>query len=60
MLKITLKPGDGLHVVLPDGTNGIIEARSRSEIWLHMPPTVKLTRQPQAFRRENLIKRNQK
>ncbi|ORJ47834.1 hypothetical protein B2M27_24085 [Kluyvera intermedia] len=60
MLKITMKPGDGLHVVLPDGSNGIIEARSRSELWLHLPKTIKLTRQPGAFLRENLIKRNQK
>lgn len=60
MLKITMKPGDGLHVVLPDGSNGIIEARSRSELWLHLPTTIKLTRQPGAFRHENLIKRNQK
>jgi len=60
MLKLTFKPGDGLHVVLPDGTNGIIEARSRCELWIHMPSTVKLTRQPGAFRSENLIKRNQK
>lgn len=60
MLKLTLKPGDGLHVVLPDGTNGIIEARSRSELWMHLPATIKITRQPGAFRPENLIKRNQK
>jgi len=60
MLKLTLKRGDAVHVVLPDGTNGIIEARSRSEIWMHMPTSIKLTRQPGAFLPENLIKRNQK
>lgn len=31
MLKLTLKRGDAVHLVLADGTNGIIEARSRCE-----------------------------
>lgn len=60
MLKLTLQRGDAVHIVLPDGTNGIIEARSRSEIGLHLPEAVKVTREKGAFTNKNLIKRNQK
>lgn len=59
MLKLTLKRGDSVHVVFPDGTNGIIEARSRSELGLHLPENVKVTREKGAFLKDNLIKRNQ-
>lgn len=60
MLKLTLKRGDAIHVVLPDGSNGLIEARSRCELGIHMPDSVKVTREKGAFLPENLIKRNQK
>lgn len=60
MLKLTLKRGDAIHVVLPDGSNGLIEARSRCELWVHLPDNVKVTREKGAFLPENLIKRNQK
>ena len=60
MLKITMKPGDGLQVSLPDGSTGVIEARSRSELWIRLPESLKVTRKPGAFRSENLIKPNQK
>ncbi|HGT9291792.1 TPA: hypothetical protein ACM21U_004514 [Enterobacter kobei] len=60
MLKLTLKRGDAVHVVFPDGTNGIIEARSRSELGLHLPVNVKVTREKAAFLDGKLIKRNQK
>lgn len=59
MLKLTLKRGDAVHVVFPDGTNGVIEARSRSELGLHLPENVKVTREKGAFLKDNLIKRNQ-
>lgn len=60
MLRLSLKRGDAIHVVLPDGSNGIIEARSRCDLGLHLPDSVKVTRQKGAFLPENLIKRNQK
>ncbi|MGK0735972.1 hypothetical protein ACSFCT_04145 [Yokenella regensburgei] len=60
MLRLSLKRGDAIHVVLPDGSNGIIEARSRCDLGLHLPDAVKVTRQKGAFLPENLIKRNQK
>ena len=59
MLKLTLKRGDAIHVVLPDGSNGLIEARSRCELGVHLPDGVKITREKGAFIPENLIKRNQ-
>lgn len=61
MLKITLMRGDAMHIVLPDGTNGIIEARSRCELGVHLPKEVKVTRE-KGFRppAENLITHNQK
>lgn len=61
MLKLSLRRGDAVHVILPDGTNGIIEALSRCELGMHMPPAVKLTREKAAFSPPpNLITRNQK
>ena len=41
MLKLTLKRGDAVHLVLADGTNGIIEARSRCELGLHLQKTLR-------------------
>lgn len=49
MLKLTLKRGDAVHLVLADGTNGIIEARSRCELGLHLPENIKVTREKSAF-----------
>ncbi|EPY1562897.1 hypothetical protein ACW9S2_005609 [Klebsiella michiganensis] len=61
MLKLTLKRGDAIHIVFPDGTNGIIEACSRCEFSFHFPRNVKNTRENGAFRNtQNLIKPNQK
>ncbi|SMG60201.1 MULTISPECIES: hypothetical protein [unclassified Cedecea] len=60
MLNLTLKRGDAIHVVLPDGRNGVIEARSRCELGIHLPENVKVTRQKGAFPSQNLIKHNQK
>ncbi|HFZ1111785.1 hypothetical protein [Citrobacter koseri] len=60
MLKLSLKRGDAVHVIFSDGSNGIIEARSRCELGMHLPSTVKVTREKGAFISENLIKRNQK
>lgn len=61
MLKLTLKRGDAIHIVFPDGTNGIIEACARCEFDFHFPRNVKITRENGAFRnKQNLIKPNQK
>lgn len=60
MLKLSLKRGDAVHVVFSDGSNGIIEARSRCELGMHLPKSVKVTREKGAFLPANLIKRNQK
>ncbi|AGR58151.1 TPA: hypothetical protein PP061_002018 [Salmonella bongori] len=60
MLKLSLKRGDAVHIVFADGSNGIIEARSRCELGMHLPKNVKVTREKSAFLPENLIKRNQK
>ncbi|EMO5814754.1 MULTISPECIES: hypothetical protein [Klebsiella/Raoultella group] len=61
MLKLSLKQGDAVHVVLPDGTNAIIEAFARSELGMHFPQNVKITREKGAFlNKKNLIKPNQK
>ncbi|EPG4139473.1 MULTISPECIES: hypothetical protein [Klebsiella/Raoultella group] len=61
MLKLTLKRGDALHVVFPDGTNGIIEACARCELTMHFPRSAKITRENGAFlNKPNLIKHNQK
>lgn len=60
MLKLTLKRGDAVHLVLADGTNGIIEARSRCELGLHLPENIKVTREKSAFTPQELITPNQK
>lgn len=61
MLRLSLKKGDAVHVVLPDGTNAIIEARARCELGMHFPRNIKITREDSAFRpKQNLIKHNQK
>lgn len=59
MLKLTLKRGDAV-LVLADGTNGIIEARSRCELGLHLPENIKVTREKSAFTPQELITPNQK
>lgn len=33
MLKLTLKRGDAVHLVLADGTNGIIECTEPLRTW---------------------------
>ncbi|MXS61940.1 hypothetical protein GTI59_10060 [Escherichia coli] len=60
MLKLTLKRGDAVHLVLADGTNGIIGARSRCELGLHLPENIKVTREKSAFTPQELITPNQK
>ncbi|EAM8673178.1 hypothetical protein E1B77_20605 [Salmonella enterica subsp. enterica] len=60
MLKLTLKRGDAVHLVLADGTNGIIKALGRCELGMYLPESVKITRQKHAFTPQNLIKPNQK
>ncbi|EEZ4393226.1 hypothetical protein E9K75_003986 [Escherichia coli] len=60
MLKLTLKRGDAVHLVLADSTNGIIEARSRCELGLHLPENIKVTREKSAFPPPELITPNQK
>ena len=55
MLRLSLKKGDAVHIVLPDGTNAIIEALARCELGMHFP------REDGAFQpKQNLIKHNQK
>lgn len=61
MLKLTLKRGDAIHIIFPDGTNGIIEACARCEFDFHFPLSVKITRESRAFRdKPKQIKPNQK
>ncbi|EPL8562681.1 hypothetical protein B7L13_08475 [Klebsiella oxytoca] len=61
MLKITLKRGDAIHVIFPDGTKGKIEACARCEFDFNFPYSVKITRENGALRNKpNLIKPNQK
>ncbi|CAM3717129.1 hypothetical protein [Rouxiella silvae] len=58
MLRMYLSKGDAVHVQFPDGSTGIIEVQSRSELGFHFPEKVKLTREKQAF--PKLIIDNQK
>ncbi len=38
MLRLSLKKGDAVHIVLPDGTNAIIEALARCELGTERSP----------------------
>lgn len=60
MLKLSLKRGDAVHVVFADGSNGIIEARSRCELGMHLPKKRKGYARERRIPPRNLIKRNQK
>lgn len=51
MLRMYLAKGDAVHVTFPDGSSGIIEVESRSELAFHFPQKVRLTREKEAFKK---------
>ncbi len=58
MLKMSAKRGDVIHIVLPDGRNGMIAVQSRSVFAFHFPSDVKVT--CNRHKSEKLINDNQK
>lgn len=58
MLKMSAQRGDVIHVVLPDGRNGMIAVQSRSVFAIHFPPDVEITSERR--KQEKLINDNQK
>ncbi|WP_273867527.1 hypothetical protein [Serratia odorifera] len=58
MLRMYLAKGDAVHMTFPDGSTGIIEVESRSELVFHFPQKVRMVREKEAFKKQ--ITQNQK